>query len=79
VKKELQAPRFIVDRMLIRLGKYLRIIGVDTTWQLDLTLPFLFARANAEGRIFVTRNLHLTDIRPQPNHVCVLAASEPVA
>ena len=65
--------------MLIRLGKYLRIVGVDTTWHIDLTLPFLIARANVEGRIFLTRNLHLADVRPQPDHVYVLADSEPVA
>ena len=76
---DLQPPRFLLDRMLVRLGKYLRIIGVDATWHLDLPLPFLLARANAEGRIFVTRNLHLADVRPQPTRVCLLADSEPVA
>lgn len=74
-----QIPKFLVDRMLVRLGKYLRIIGVDAVWHLDLPLPYLIARANAEGRIFVTRNLHLADIRPQPERVCVLTDSEPVA
>ena len=35
---EVAPPRFLVDHMLIKLGKYLRIVGQDAAYVIDSTL-----------------------------------------
>lgn len=64
--------------MLIKLGKYLRILGYDAEWDLVLRTHELIGRANAEGRIFVTRNSRLTHQYPAPRKLIVLAEADPV-
>ena len=48
--------KFIVDRMLGRLAKWLRILGYDTTYFPDLDDDQLVRRARAEGRLLLTRD-----------------------
>jgi len=50
--------------MLVKLGKYLRILGYDAAWEKGVRTHELIERANAEGRVFVSRNLHLRDQYP---------------
>ena len=71
--------RFMVDHMLIKLGKYLRILGYDAAWDAALRTHELILRANAEDRIFLTRNTHLAHQYPVPSKVLVLTATDPVA
>ena len=71
-------PRFMIDHMVIRLGKYLRIIGCDAEWDLRLRTHDLIQRANAEGRIFVTRNRQLPHQYPPATRVCTLTESDPI-
>jgi uncharacterized protein with PIN domain len=69
---------FTVDHMLIKLGKYLRILGFDAAWNKEVRTHALIERANAEGRIFLTRNTHIADQYPQPAKILVLNETDPV-
>jgi uncharacterized protein len=71
--------RFMIDHMLIKLGKYLRIAGYDAEWDLTLRTHELILKANAEDRIFVTRNKHLPYQHPVPRRVVLLCTTDPVA
>jgi len=77
--KDSSDTRFMVDHMLIKLGKYLRILGYDADWDLQLRTHELIQRANAEGRVFVTRNMRLHDQYPQPERMVAIASTDPVA
>lgn len=70
--------RFMVDHMLIKLGKYLRILGYDAEWDKAVRTHELIKRANAEGRVFLTRNTRLPDQYPVPSRVITLDSAEPV-
>ena len=67
----------MVDHMLIRLGKYLRILGYDAEWDTALRTHELITRANAENRVFLTRNRHLQSQYPRVANVTVLGTTDP--
>ena len=71
--------RFAVDHMVIRLGKYLRIAGYDAIWDAGVRTHDLILRANAEQRVFVTRNRQIAFQYPAPAQQVTLATSDPVA
>lgn len=71
-------PCFMMDHMVIRLGKYLRIIGYDAEWDMGLRTHDLICRANIEGRLFVTRNSHIREQFPPVHAVILLASTDPV-
>ena len=71
-------PRFVMDHMLIRVGKYLRICGFDAVWDLGVRTHELIRRANAEGRVFVTRNRHIEENYPLPREWLFLDSGAPV-
>ena len=70
--------RFMVDHMLVRLGKYLRIIGCDAAWDLQIRTHELIARANAGKRVFLTRNARIPEQYPHPDRLFVLHENDPV-
>lgn len=72
---EPERMRFVVDASLIRLGKYLRCAGYDAAWDARAPARVLAARAEREGRVFVTRSTRVgyEFERPDP---CVLVASD---
>ncbi|MDD4870929.1 MAG: Mut7-C RNAse domain-containing protein [Kiritimatiellae bacterium] len=70
--------RFMVDHMLIKLGKYLRIIGYDAAWDKNLRTHELIVRANQENRMFLTRNTKLSHQYPAVNRVMILTTTDPV-
>lgn len=77
----MQSPsqvRFTVDHMLIKLGKYLRVLGYDAAWDTGLRTHELIHRANAEDRVFLTRNTRW-DQYPVPRRLLVIESTEPVA
>lgn len=49
-------PRLLVDAMLGRLAKWLRLLGYDAEYWRDGSDETLIARAQAEGRLIVTRD-----------------------
>ena len=69
----------MIDHMLIKLGKYLRIAGYDAEWDTALRTHELIKRADAEDRLFVTRNRRLGCQYPVPRRLLVLTATDPVA
>jgi uncharacterized protein with PIN domain len=68
-----------MDHMVIRLGKYLRIIGCDAAWDLHVRTQDLIVRANLEDRVFVTRNRRLPHQYPAPIRLFTLDDTDPVA
>lgn len=57
--------RFFADVMLGRLARWLRVLGHDTAYETDIADPDLAARADAEGRVLLTRDRHLVaHLRP---------------
>jgi uncharacterized protein with PIN domain len=52
-------PRFLVDHMLGKLGRYLRVLGYDVEEEPGLSTAALVLCADAEGRVFLTRNRRL--------------------
>ena len=72
-------PRFVVDHMLIKLGKYLRIVGCDAVWDESTRTHELIDRANAEDRIFLTRNTRLPHQYPPVKRLLTIHSTEPVA
>ena len=59
-------PRFIVDSMLGKLAKWLRIFGCDTVYFKNITPKSLVEIANSEKRIILTRNSRIYEIA-KPN------------
>lgn len=63
------APRFAADAMLGRLARWLRVLGYDTSYDMELSDPVLVRRAEAEDRILLTRDRHLLqELRPARAH-----------
>ncbi len=59
-------PRFLVDAMLGRLARWLRVLGMDTAYNPDVPDPMLVRWAQAEQRILLTRDRNLlAELRPQ--------------
>lgn len=70
--------RFIVDNMLLKLGKYLRILGYDAEWNAEMTTHDLIRLANEEQKIFLSRNTRLQDEYPPVNTVVLIKSTDPV-
>ena len=68
----------MVDHMLLKLGKSLRILGYDAAWDLAARTHDLITRANAEGRIFVTRNTRIPCEYPPTDKLLTVKATDPV-
>jgi len=68
----------MADHMVIKLGKYLRIAGFDAEWDLALRTHELIKRANAEGRVFLTRNRRLGINYPVPREGILLESPDPL-
>jgi uncharacterized protein len=60
VGKPDSVPRFVVDAMLGRLARWLRVLGYDTLYFSDADDAALVRRALAEDRILLTRDVELT-------------------
>jgi uncharacterized protein with PIN domain len=54
-----EAPRLAVDRMLMRLARWLRLLGADVITDSSLTGAELLKIARAETRMLVTRDKRL--------------------
>jgi uncharacterized protein with PIN domain len=71
-------PKFMMDQMLVVVGKYLRIIGCDADWDFAEPRHGLILRANDVGRIFVTCNHRQLDENPKPDKTMLLKVGDPV-
>lgn len=52
----MEEPRFVADRALGRLARWLRLLGFDTAYRPELTGEKLLAFAAREGRVLLTRD-----------------------
>ena len=68
----------MVDHMVLRLGKYLRIIGCDAAWDRTADTRSLIHRANREHRVLITRNTHPADQHPLPQFFFLVKPDDPV-
>jgi uncharacterized protein with PIN domain len=71
-------PRFLLDGMLIRLGKYLRCLGYDAGWERGVGTRELAGRAAAEERVFLTRNTRIGSEIPAPPRWLLVEGDDPV-
>lgn len=55
------APRLAADAMLGRLARWLRLLGLDVSWQADVEDADLVRRAIEEERVLLTRDRGLAD------------------
>lgn len=66
-------PKFLVDEMLQRLGRWLRVAGYDTVIALDAKPDYyLLRQAIDEGRLFITRDRKLLEHRRAAGNVILL-------
>lgn len=71
-------PRFACDAMLIKLARYLRVLGYDARWDLDAPIADYLERADHEQRIFLTRSQRLEHQRRLPQRFMLIASDDPV-
>lgn len=69
---------FCVDGMAIRLGKYLRCLGYDATWDVALPTRLLARHAAQEERVLLTRNSRIGYELEVLGDYLALAAEDPV-
>lgn len=60
------APRFLADRMVERLGRWLRIMGVDCARAGQVPAGQVLERALEENRVLLTRDTRLARRRRRP-------------
>ena len=70
--------RFMLDHMVIKLGKYLRVLGYDAVWDRAHRTHELIQAANRDGRWFLTRNSRLPAEYPAPARLVLLKSDDPV-
>lgn len=71
--------RFLVDGMLVKLGKYLRCLGYDAEWDLTAPTRELARRAEATQRILLTRSTRVGfELEPPPRWFRI-ESEDPVA
>ena len=65
------APRFLVDRMLGRLAKWLRILGYDSAYLPQLSPQGLMREGRRQGRIILTRDTRFLRQKNAPPFVFI--------
>lgn len=58
-----ETPKFCADRMLMRLARWLRLLGADVVTDASLSGAELLKRARAENRVLITRDKRLRTAR----------------
>jgi hypothetical protein len=71
-------PRFEVDAMLIKLARYLRCLGYDARWGASESLASRIERADADGRVFLTRNHNVGHQERLPKRIMFVRGDDPV-
>jgi hypothetical protein len=64
-------PRFVADKTLGRLARWLRILGYDVVYEANVTGIGLLREARRERRIVLTRNRRLVARPDAPEHLLV--------
>jgi len=71
-------PRFLVDLMLMRLGRWLRLVGQDVANPCGKSDSDLLLQAKKEGRTIITRDRELFRACRAANVPCILIRSSNV-
>lgn len=66
-----KTPQFVVDCMLGRLARWLRILGFDTWYFREIEDRELLKLHTESGRVLLTRDTHLVQCRGVGGHVLV--------
>jgi len=66
-----KTPQFVVDSMLGRLARWLRILGFDTWYFREIDDRELLGLHAETGRVLLTRDTHLVQCRGVGRHVLV--------
>lgn len=76
-KLEKSSPKFVVDSMLGRLARWLRLFGIDTLYFKIVSDEELLERTRSENRFLLTRDkkLHQQAIREELHSVLIPASS----
>ncbi len=72
-EEEKENQCFIVDVMLGRLAKWLRLLGFDTLYYSDISDMRLLKIAKEQGRVVLTRDTRLINIRGIKNYILIKA------
>lgn len=64
--------------MLVKLARYLRVLGLDASYDVQASLATRIERADAQGRVFLTRNRRIGYQTPAPRRMVVLESEDPV-
>jgi len=71
-----EAPKFLVDEMLQRLGRWLRAAGYDTVIAINASPDYyLLRQAINENRLLLTRDRKLMEHRRAPGNVILLTCN----
>src|SRR5215813_3521957 len=65
------APRFLADRMVGKLARWLRILGYDTVYLPQLSPEGVMREARRQGRLILTRDTRLLRRKDAPSFVFV--------
>ncbi|MGH7962818.1 MAG: Mut7-C RNAse domain-containing protein [Candidatus Binatia bacterium] len=65
------APRFLADRMLGKLARWLRILGYDTAYLPQLSPEGVMREGRRQGRVILTRDTRLLRRKGMPPFVFV--------
>jgi uncharacterized protein with PIN domain len=76
IAKDDTEPRFLCDVMLARLGRWLRAAGYDTEIAGGMeTDRALLDKARREGRVLLTHDRKVMEMRHAPDHVVLLSGN----
>lgn len=64
--------------MLVKLAHYLRVLGIDAACDLGASLATRIDRADAEGRVFLTRNHRIRHQEREPKRMFLVASEDAV-
>ena len=70
--------RFEVDAMLVKLAHYLRVLGCDAAYDLRASLATRIERADAQARVFLTRNHRIGHQQRAPMRMLFVQSEDPV-
>ena len=70
--------RFEADAMLVKLAHYLRVLGCDAACDAGASLATRIERADAQGRVFLTRSHRIGPQQRPPARMLVVESEDPV-
>jgi len=63
--------KFLADRMLGKLARYLRMLGIDTDYFTQLDYRHLIELGKKQGRVILTRDTKVRNVRDLPEYLFI--------